>query len=146
MIVGHEFLDDLAQVPLAEEDEMVQALVFDGFDDQLADILGFGWTAAPGLRAVVLLRGQLAEPGENRLRLHEPAALAPLVRGELLACGGKATALVCRECELLAARGGVQLFLQNALLFFDVVELALQPIVDRGCDHHDQELQRHGQH
>ncbi len=98
------------------------------------------------LRAVVLLRGQLAEPGENRLRLHEPAALAPLVRGELLAGGGKATALVCRECELLAARGGVQLFLQNALLFFDVVELALQPIVDRGCDHHDQELQRHGQH
>jgi hypothetical protein len=35
MIVGHEFLDDLAQVPLAEEDEMVQALVFDGFDKPL---------------------------------------------------------------------------------------------------------------
>jgi hypothetical protein len=31
------------------------------------------------------------------LRLHEPAALAPLVRGELLAGGGEARALVCRE-------------------------------------------------
>jgi hypothetical protein len=30
--------------------------------------------------------------------------------------------------------------------FFAIVEIALQPLVDRGGDHHDDELQRHGQH
>ena len=36
--------------------------------------------------------------------------------------------------------------LKDASLFLHEVELASQPVVDRGGDHHDEELQRHGQH
>jgi len=55
-------------------------------------------------------------------------------------------ALVGVEGDLPAAGSLVELFSEDAPFFFDVVELALQPIVDRGGDHHDDELQRHGQH
>ena len=50
------------------------------------------------------------------------------------------------KSNLLAAGQGVELLLEDAPLFFNVVELALQTIDDRGGDHHDEELQRHEQH
>jgi hypothetical protein len=115
-------------------------------DDELADVLGLGWTAASGGGAVEFPRGELAKPGENRLGPDQPAAFPTLVRGERLAGGSETAALVGGEGDLLAARDSVELFLENAPLFFDVVELALQTIVDRGGDRHDNELQRHGQH
>ena len=44
------------------------------------------------------------------------------------------------------AEGGTQRFDEVDKEGFDVVELALQPFVDRSSDHHDDELQRLGQH
>jgi len=35
MIVGHKFLDDVPEMSLAEKDEVIQTLVFDGFDKPL---------------------------------------------------------------------------------------------------------------
>ena len=35
MVVGHEFLDDVAEMSLSEKDEVIQTLVFDGFDKPL---------------------------------------------------------------------------------------------------------------
>jgi hypothetical protein len=87
-------------------------------NDQLADVLGLGGTAASGVGAVVLPRGELAEPVENGGRLHEVAALLALIGREQLAGGSEAAALVDGKRELLATRGGVELFLENAPLFF----------------------------
>jgi hypothetical protein len=94
----------------------------------------------------VLARGKLAAPGENGGRLHEATALPTLVWRQQLAGRGQAPALVGSEDELLVAHHDVELLSENAALFLHVVELALQPIVDRGGDHRDDERQRHRQH
>jgi hypothetical protein len=38
--VGHEFLDDMAELSLAEKDEVIQTLVFDGFNKPLSMRVG----------------------------------------------------------------------------------------------------------
>ncbi len=123
------------------------AKVFRGeLDDQLADILGLGRATSPGRGAVVLPGGKLPEPSENGGWLHEVATLPTFVWREQLAGRGQLPTLVGGERQPLATRSGVELLSKDAPLFFDIVEFALQPIVDRRRDHHDDELQRHGQH
>jgi hypothetical protein len=115
-------------------------------DDELAHILGLGGPATSGFGAIVLPRSHLAEPRQNRPRLDQLAALPALVGGEQLGGLGQPAALLGAEGELLAARGGVKLFPEHAPLFLHVVKLPLQPVVDRGGDHHDEKLPRDGQH
>jgi hypothetical protein len=72
-------------------------------DDQLADVVGLGWTSSPGLRAVVLPRGELAEPGQDGGRFDELAALPALLWRQQLARCGQATPPSGGEGGLLAA-------------------------------------------
>ena len=74
------------------------AEVFGGeFDNQLADIIGLGWTASLGVGAVVLSGGELAEPSENGVWLHEVATLPTFFWREQLAGRGQTATLVRRE-------------------------------------------------
>jgi hypothetical protein len=50
------------------------------------------------------------------------------------------------EGQPLAGRSRAELFPEHAPLFLHEVELPLQPVVDRGGDHHDENLQRPGPH
>src|ERR1019366_4031859 len=68
---------------------------------------------------------------------------APMPEGEQLPGRGQAATLLGGEDDFLAARDGIELLSKDAPFFFDIVELVLRPIVDRGGDHHDDELQRH---
>jgi hypothetical protein len=93
----------------------------------------------------VLLRDELAEPVQNGRRLHDGAARSAFIRGEQLARRGQAATLLGREGDLLAAHDGIGPFPKDAPFFFDIVESALQPIVDRAGDRRDDELQRQRQ-
>jgi hypothetical protein len=117
-----------------------------GCSHENANIVGFWRAAALGIGSVILPGGQLAEPVEKGAWFDDQAALATFVRGEQFSCGSKATALVLGEWDLLAAGRGREFFPEDEPFLFDLVELALQLVVDRGSDHHDDESQRLGQH
>ena len=92
------------------------------------------------------LAAKVAEPGPYRRRVDDLAALPAFVGGKQPPGSRKATPLFGGEEEPLADGQRRELLSEHTHLFLRVVELPLQPVVDRGGDHHDEELQRHRQH
>ena len=62
MVVGHEFLDDVSETSLAEGDQVIQALVFDGFDKPVHAGCSSGFAPESSRTSRLALAGLLGTP------------------------------------------------------------------------------------
>src|ERR1019366_7662509 len=116
-------------------------------EDKLADVGYLAWPAhLGGLGAVVLLCGQLAKPGEDRLRAHDLAAAPAFLGRQLLALQRQAASVLGAEVDPRLAGCRREGFLENADFLLQVVELPRHPLVDRVRDHREDELEGRRQH
>jgi hypothetical protein len=92
-------------------------------EHQVADVGGFARPARLAkLRSVIPLRGQLAKPGENRLRAHDQAAGPALLGGQLLALKRQAASLLGVEVDPRLARPRRKRLFENANFFSQILD------------------------